>query len=170
MKWIKFANVKLLKVCCARANTVGTDVITTSWFINQYRMHFYVQISRIISTKASEQTPEKHITSIRILKNEDTEFVDVKRRTRCHGNQSLSSPSSIFPRFSLFLRLSSSSPNVLRTGCIPPLPRDSTLLLLLCLFPKRPMGLTPRPTYQKGSISGPGHYSSGRRKIWWVQY
>lgn len=29
-------------------------------------------------------------------------------------------------------------------------------LLLSCLFPKRPMGRTPRPTYQKGSISGPG--------------
>lgn len=28
-------------------------------------------------------------------------------------------------------------------------------LLLSCLFPKRPMGRTPRPTYQKGSISGP---------------
>lgn len=33
-------------------------------------------------------------------------------------------------------------------------------LLLSCLFPKRPMGRTPRPTYQKGSISGPGIQSS----------
>lgn len=80
-----------------------------------------------------------------------------ERRTRCHGNQSLSSSSSTFPRSSLLLRPWSSSANVLTTGCIPPLPRDPTLL---CLFPKRPMGLTPRPTYQNGSISGPGHHTS----------
>lgn len=95
------------------------------------------------------------INSIKIFLNEDTlEFVDEGRRTRCHGNQSLSSPSSTVPNLSLFLRLLSSSPNVRRTGCTALLPTAPTPL---CLFPKRPMGLTPRPTYQNGSISGPGH-------------
>lgn len=88
--------------------------------------------------------------------------MDGGRRTRCHGNQSLSSPSSTFSRFSLFLRLLRSSSSVRTTGCIPPLlllppPSASTLL---CLFPKRPMGLTPRPTYQNGSISGPRPHAS----------
>lgn len=97
------------------------------------------------------------LTSIKIKKMKTLGIVDEDRRTQRHGSQSLSSPSSTFPRFSLFLRLLSSSANVLTTGCIPPLPRASTLL---CLFPKRPMGLTPRPTYQNGSISGPGRHTS----------
>ena len=82
-------------------------------------------------------------------------------RTRCHGNQSLSSPSSAFSRFSRFLRLWRSSSSVLTTGCIPLLPRARAL----CLFPKRPMGLTPRPTYQNGSISGPGGHKYSRHYI-----
>ena len=119
-------------------------------------MHFYVQIrfNQGLITDTSEKYSEELEQKIK-KKRRHSVFVDEGgRRIRCHGNQSLSSPSSTFPRFSLFLMPLSSSSNVLTTGCIPPLPRASTVL---CLLPKRPMGLTPRPTYQKGSISGPGH-------------
>lgn len=70
-----------------------------------------------------------------------------------YWNQSLSSASNGSPRFCWFLRLVSSSSSILTTGFASP---PSTASAWLCLFPKRPIGLTPRPTYQNGSISGPG--------------
>ena len=65
-------------------------------------------------------------------------------------HQSLSSVSNTFCSHKAFKMKS----RCLLTGLR--LPR----LLLSCLFPNRPMGRTPRPTYQKGSISGPGIQSS----------
>lgn len=124
-------------------------------------MHFYMYVQIHLESDFIKDTVKSK--SVHNL-NQDSkkqkkhyEFVVQERRTRCHGNQSLSSSSNTFPRFSLFLRPLRSSANILTTGCIPPLPRASTLM---CLFPKRPMGLTPRPTYQNGSISGPGHHRS----------
>lgn len=122
-----------------------TNIFTPSLFINQYRIHIYVQTINDLKNAKTDRKLKK--------------FQLKKKWKVCgwmracgHGNQPLSSLSSSFPRFSLFLRLLSSSSNVLTTGCMPPLPSWSAPM---CLFPKRPMGLTPRPTYQKGSISGP---------------
>lgn len=75
------------------------------------------------------------------------------RRASCHGNQTLPSSSKILSRFFLSPRLLKSIASILTRDGLLSLVRISTLL---CLFPKRPMGLTPRPTYQNGSISGPG--------------
>lgn len=66
--------------------------------------------------------------------------------SRSHGNQSESSSANALLKLSLFLRVFNKSSRDLTTGCRPP---------PLCLFPNRPIGLTPRPTYQNGSISGP---------------
>lgn len=81
-------------------------------------------------------------------------------RTCCHGNQSLSSLSSVLSRFSLCLRLVRSSSRELIMG--PPLSIATTPL---CLFPKRPIGLTPRSTYQNGSISGPSDHNKGYKQL-----
>ena len=121
--------------------------------------YIYVQLDLkrdFMSSKVSEQTPERNMNQdffLKTLRGEDT----------LPWKPSLSSPSSAFSRFSLFLRLWRSSSSVLTTGCIPLLPRARAL----CLFPKRPMGLTPRPTYQNGSISGPGahRHKYGRHYI-----
>lgn len=84
------------------------------------------------------------------------------RRTSRHGNQSLPSSSKMFSRFFLSPRLLNSISSILTRDGLPSLVRISTLL---CLFPKRPMGLTPRPTYQNGSISGPGRTWAHRKGI-----
>lgn len=73
----------------------------------------------------------------------------------CHGNQWDFPPPSVWSRLrtSLFLKLLKINSRVLIAGV-------KLLMLFICLFPNRPIGLTPRPTYQKGSISG----SASQRK------
>lgn len=122
--------------------TPQTFTITTSWFINQYRF-FYVQIHQVSHLMEDLTTAKWHKSSSRWE----------GRRTWRYWDQSPSSASSAPPSFCWFLRLWSSSSSILTNGFTSPWSRASAWL---CLFPKRPIGLTPRPTYQNGSISGPG--------------